>query len=130
MLSLLNYWGMRMATYSSMPAAVTIMTGLIAAVFAGLVPLDEIASLANAGTLTAFVAVAFAVMILRVRAPGLERPFTTPLVWFVAPATVVGCLYLFSSLQTQTMLFFLGANALGVVVYMLYGRTKSRLAGA
>jgi len=110
------------------PAAVTIMTGLIAAVFAGLVPLDEIASLANAGTLTAFVAVAFAVMVLRVRAPELTRPFTTPLVWVVAPATVVGCLYLFSSLQTKTMLFFLGANAIGVVVYLLYGRTRSRLA--
>jgi len=112
------------------PAAVTIMTGLIAAVFAGLVPLDEIASLANAGTLTAFVAVAFAVMVLRVRAPDLARPFTTPLVWLVAPATVAGCLYLFASLQTKTMLFFLGANAIGVVAYLLYGRTKSRLASA
>ncbi|HEY0648520.1 amino acid permease [Phenylobacterium sp.] len=112
------------------PTAVTIMTGLIAAVFAGLVPLDEIASLANAGTLAAFIAVAFAVMVLRVRAPDLPRPFTTPLVWLVAPATVVGCLYLFSSLQTQTMLFFLGANVIGVVVYLLYGRTRSRLAPA
>jgi APA family basic amino acid/polyamine antiporter len=112
------------------PTAVTIMTGVIAAVFAGLVPLDEIASLANAGTLTAFVAVAFAVMVLRVRSPELSRPFTTPLVWLVAPATIAGCAYLFASLQTQTMLFFLGANAIGVVVYLLYGRTKSRLAGA
>jgi APA family basic amino acid/polyamine antiporter len=109
---------------------VTIMTGVIAAVFAGLVPLDEIASLANAGTLTAFVAVAFAVMVLRVRSPELPRPFTTPLVWLVAPATIAGCAYLFASLQTQTMLFFLGANAIGAVVYLLYGRTKSRLAQA
>jgi len=112
------------------PTAVTIMTGLIAAVFAGLVPLDEIASLANAGTLTAFVAVAFAVMVLRIRAPQLPRPFTTPIVWVVAPATIAGCLYLFYSLQTQTMLFFLGANVIGVVVYLLYGRTRSRLAPA
>jgi APA family basic amino acid/polyamine antiporter len=112
------------------PTAVTVMTGVIAAVFAGVVPLDEIASLANAGTLAAFIAVAFAVMVLRVRAPDLPRPFTTPLVWLVAPATVLGCLYLFSSLQTQTMLFFLGANLVGVVVYLLYGRTRSRLAPA
>jgi basic amino acid/polyamine antiporter, APA family len=110
------------------PTAVTVMTGVIAAVFAGLVPLDEIASLANAGTLTAFIAVAIAVMVLRVRAPALARPFTTPVVWFVAPATVAGCLYLFSSLQTKTMLFFLGANVLGAIAYLLYGRTRSRLA--
>jgi basic amino acid/polyamine antiporter, APA family len=112
------------------PAAVTIMTGVIAAFFAGLVPLDEIASLANAGTLTAFIAVAFAVMVMRVRAPALVRPFTTPAVWLVAPATIAGCLYLFASLQTRTMLFFLGANVLGAVMYLLYGRTKSRLAAA
>ena len=110
------------------PTVVTIMTGVVAAIFAGLVPLDEIASLANAGTLAAFVAVACAVMILRVRSPELPRPFVTPVVWLVAPATIVGCLYLFSSLQTQTMLFFLGANAIGAVFYLLYGRTKSRMA--
>ena len=54
----------------------------------------------------------------------------TPLVWVVAPATILGCLYLFSSLQTQTMLFFLGANVVGAVFYLAYGRVKSRLAAA
>jgi len=112
------------------PTAVTIMTGVIAAVFAGLVPLADIASLANAGTLAAFIAVCCAVMVLRVRSPELPRPFVTPAVWLVAPATIAGCLYLFSSLQTKTMLFFLGANAVGAVVYLLYGRTKSQLAAA
>ena len=110
------------------PTAVTLMTGAIAALFAGLVPLDEIASLANAGTLAAFIAVAFAVMVLRRRSPDLPRPFVTPFVWIVAPLTIAGCAYLFSSLQTQTMLFFLGANVIGVVVYLLYGRSRSRLA--
>jgi APA family basic amino acid/polyamine antiporter len=110
------------------PAAVTVVTGLIAATFAGLVPLDEIASLANAGTLAAFIGVALSVMVLRRRAPGLSRPFVTPAVWVVAPLTIAGCVYLFTSLQTQTMVFFFAANALGVVFYMLYGRTRSRLA--
>jgi len=112
------------------PSAVTIATGVIAAAFAGLVPLDEIASLANAGTLSAFIAVCLAVMILRRRSPDLPRPFVTPAVWVVAPLTIVGCVWLFSSLQTKTMLFFLGANVLGAVFYLLYGRSKSRLAVA
>ena len=122
----------RLAAVNSrgVPAAVTILTGVIAAVIAGLAPLDEIASLANAGTLAAFIATAFAVMVLRVRSPELVRPFVTPAVWLIAPAAVVGCLYLFSSLQTKTMLFFLGWNALGVVAYLLYGRLKSRLVTA
>jgi APA family basic amino acid/polyamine antiporter len=42
----------------------------------------------------------------------------------------VGCLWLFASLQTKTILFFLAANAVGAVVYLLYGRVKSRLAEA
>ena len=117
-------------TRRGVPAAVTILTGVIAAVIAGLVPLDEIASLANAGTLAAFIATAFAVMVLRRRSPELPRPFVTPVVWLVAPATVAGCVYLFSSLQTKTMLFFLGWNAVGVVVYLLYGRMRSRMAVA
>jgi APA family basic amino acid/polyamine antiporter len=68
------------------------------------------------------------VMVLRRRAPELPRPFVTPLVWLIAPATIAGCLYLFSSLQTKTMLFFVGANLIGAVVYLLYGRRKSALA--
>jgi APA family basic amino acid/polyamine antiporter len=112
------------------PTKVTILTGVIAAVIAGVMPLSEIASLANAGTLAAFIATIFAVMVLRRVAPSLPRTFTTPLIWVIGPAGVLGCLYLFSSLQTKTMLFFVGANLIGAVVYLLYGRTKSRLAAA
>ena len=110
------------------PATVTVMTGVLAAIVAGVAPLDDIASAANAGTLAAFIATAVAVMVLRRRAPELPRPFRTPAVWIIAPLTILGCLWFFSSLRTVTMLIFLGANVLGVVAYLLYGRTKSRLA--
>jgi APA family basic amino acid/polyamine antiporter len=112
------------------PVAVTVLTGLIAAVIAGFLPLSEIASLANAGTLAAFIATASAVMALRRRAPELERPFVTPVVWLIAPAAVLGCLYLFTSLSAKTIAFFFAWNALGVVVYLLFGRVRSRLAVA
>jgi len=112
------------------PAVVTVLTGVIAAVIGGLVPLDEIASLANAGTLAAFIATAFAVMVLRLRSPELQRPFSTPLVWLIGPGAVLGCLYLFTSLSAKTIAFFFAWNAVGVVVYLLYSRTRSRLATA
>ncbi len=110
------------------PVAVTVLTGVIAAIIAGAMPLDEIAALANAGTLAAFIATACAVMALRRRAPHLERPFVTPLVWVIAPAAVAGCLYLFTSLSAKTIVFFFAWNAVGVVAYLLYGRSKSALA--
>jgi len=110
------------------PAAVTILTGVIAAVIAGVMPLSEIASLANAGTLAAFIATALAVMVLRRRAPELPRSFRTPLVWVVGPAGVLGCAYLFTSLSAKTILFFCVWNVVGVAAYMAYGRTRSCLA--
>ncbi|MBL8554114.1 MAG: amino acid permease [Phenylobacterium sp.] len=122
--------GLAAVNRRGVPAAVTVLTGVIAAIIAGLMPLDEIASLANAGTLAAFMATAVAVLVLRRRMPGLERPFVTPLVWLIAPATVAGCLWLFTSLQVKTIIFFFAWNAVGVVAYLLYGRTKSRLAAA
>jgi len=112
------------------PRAVTILTGLIAAVIAGAIPLSEIASLANAGTLAAFIATTVAVMVLRRVMPDLPRPFRTPAIWLVGPVGVLGCAYLFTSLSTKTMIFFAAWNAVGVVVFLLYGRTRSRLAAA
>jgi APA family basic amino acid/polyamine antiporter len=112
------------------PARVTVFTAVVAAVMAGLVPLKRLAEVANAGTLAAFIATALAMMLLRRARPELARPFRTPLWWAVGPLAVAGCLYLFSSLATFTQLFFVGANAIGLVVYLLYGRTRSALAAA
>ncbi|WP_436430584.1 amino acid permease, partial [Enterococcus faecium] len=67
------------------PARITAMTAVFVAIIAGLAPLDVIASLANAGTLCAFVAVAACVLVLRRREPDARRPFRTPLAWVVAP---------------------------------------------
>ena len=67
-------------------------------------------------------------MMLRRRLPDLKRTFKTPLIWLIGPAGILGCLYLFTSLSVKTIVFFFGWNAVGVLVYLLYGRTRSRLA--
>ena len=103
---------------------------MIAAAIAGAMPLSEISALANAGTLAAFIATTLAVMILRRVSPDLPRPFRTPLIWAVGPAGILGCLYLFTSLSAKTMVFFAVWNVFGVLVYLLYGRTRSGLAAA
>jgi APA family basic amino acid/polyamine antiporter len=112
------------------PVFVTVFTGLVAAAIGGAFPLGEIAALANAGTLAAFVATAACMMILRVRAPELERPFRTPLWWLVGTAAILGCIWLFTSLPLGTMVRFVIWNAIGVAVYLLWSRRHSRLAEA
>ncbi|RAK58246.1 amino acid permease [Phenylobacterium deserti] len=111
------------------PARVTLFTGVVASVIAGLLPLKLITELANAGTLAAFIATAIAMMILRKQRPELARPFRTPAWPVVGVLAVAGCLYLFWSLPNLTKVLFLAWNAVGLVVYLAYGRTKSLLAG-
>jgi len=109
------------------PIAMTLVTAIIVALLAGFLPLAEIAELANAGTLVAFIAVAVCVMALRIMEPSRPRVFRTPLVWLVCPLAVVGCIYLFFSLPAVTQLRFLKWNAAGLVVYFLYAVHNSRL---
>lgn len=112
------------------PIATTLFTAVLVATAAGLVPLGEIAALANAGTLTAFIAVALCLLVLRVREPQRVRAFRTPLAWVVGPIAIAGCLYLFWSLPKMTQSLFLLWNALGLCVYLVYGRHTSLLSKA
>jgi basic amino acid/polyamine antiporter, APA family len=109
------------------PVAMTIVTAIIVALIAGIFPLAQIAELANAGTLAAFVAVAGCVMALRVLDPTRPRVFRTPLVWLVGPLAVVGCIYLFWSLPEITRTRFYIWNAIGIAVYFLYAIHNSHL---
>ena len=110
------------------PVAITLFTAVLVAALAGVARLDEIAALANAGTLAAFTAVAVCLLVLRHRDPERPRVFRTPLAWVVGPVAILGCLYLFWSLPSRTQLWFLAWNVLGVVVYLVYSRRNSVLA--
>lgn len=110
------------------PVLMTLLTGALSAGLSGLLSLKDIAELANAGTLAAFIAVGLSVIILRVRDPGRPRMFSTPLWQVVAPGAILGCLYLFSSLPAKTQIYFLYAHLIGFGVYFLYGVRRSVLA--
>jgi len=109
------------------PARITVVTAVLVSILAALVPLDAIASLANAGTLCAFIAVAVCVLVSRRRDPQAKRPFRTPLAWIVAPLAILGCLYLFTSLQAITQKAFFLWNGVGLLVYFLYARRRAVL---
>jgi len=112
------------------PVLMTMLTGALSAVLSGLLSLKDIAELANAGTLAAFIAVGLGVIILRRREPNRPRVFSTPLWQLVAPGAILGCLYLFYSLPSKTQLYFLYAHLIGAAVYFLYGVRRSALARA
>jgi APA family basic amino acid/polyamine antiporter len=110
------------------PARVTLGTAILVAILAGVLPIGEIAALANAGTLIAFIAVGTCLIVMRRRAPDMYRPFRVPGGIAIGIATIAGCLYLFSSLPTRTQLWCLIWNTAGLLLYVVYGRRRSRLA--
>jgi len=110
------------------PHIITIATGVFVAVFSAAFPVEILADVSNTGTLVAFVAVAIGVMVLRVRDPNRRRPFRAPVVWVTAPLAAIGCAFLFFSLSTLTKELFVGWTSIGLVIYVLYGRTRSNVA--
>ena len=110
------------------PVAITVFTAIVTSALAGIARLDEIAALANAGTLIAFVAVAACMLVLRRRDPQRTRAFRAPLAWVIGPVAILGCAYLFTSLPTKTQLWCLSWNVFGLLVYLLYARRSSLLA--
>ncbi|MFC4290860.1 amino acid permease [Sphingorhabdus arenilitoris] len=109
------------------PYVVTAITGGVVAFAAALLPVGKLADVANAGTLYAFLMVAIAVLILRVKEPNRERSFRSPLIWVVAPATIAGCIFLYVNLPLDAMLVLPGWAAIGMLIYFLYGYKHSHV---
>lgn len=108
------------------PVLMTAVTGAIVIALAATLRLDELAKLANAGTLCAFTAVAICVLVMRQRDPGRRRMFAVPLPWLVAPICIIGCLYLFfAGLPTFTKWWFLVWNIAGFALYLAYGARRA-----
>ncbi|MGN6610612.1 MAG: amino acid permease [Angustibacter sp.] len=112
------------------PHWITAGTVALVAVLAGLVPLGTLANLVSIGTLFAFVVVSIAVPVLRRTRPKLERPFRTPLSPVLPIVSALACLYLMTNLSIETWVRFLVWMAIGLVVYLGYGRRNARLAGS
>ena len=117
--------GMAKVSKRGTPVRITLFTAVLVAVIAGAFPLAEIAALANAGTLAAFVAVAVCMLIMRRREPDAHRLFRTPAAPLVGGIAILGCLYLFISLPGTTQLYFLLWNLIGLAIYLLFGRRRA-----
>lgn len=111
------------------PHITTILTGAIAAVMSGLLPINILGELVSIGTLLAFVIVCASVLILRIKKPDLHRPFKTPWVPFVPIMGMAICLSQMVALPLDTWLRLIIWMAVGLAIYFLYGYRHSRLTG-
>jgi APA family basic amino acid/polyamine antiporter len=109
------------------PFVTTLATGAVVALFAGVIPLAELLSLVNIGTLSAFTIVCVGVLVLRVKAPHAPRPFRAPFVYATAILGASLCIYLMSGLSAVTWIRFVVWFAVGCGVYAIYGFRHSLL---
>jgi APA family basic amino acid/polyamine antiporter len=109
------------------PYVSTIITGLVAAVIAGTLPIGLLGELVSIGTLLAFVIVCGGIIVLRRKQPDLPRPFRTPLVPLVPILGILTCLGMMALLPIDTWIRLFVWLFLGLVIYFLYGRNHSVL---
>ena len=108
------------------PIRITIFTAIVVAVLAGLIPLAELAALANAGTLTAFIAVAVCMLVMRRRAP--EAAAQVPHALGLAGGDIrrySAASICSTACRVRTQIWFLGAHVVGLAIYFAYGMRRS-----
>lgn len=124
---LLPKWFTKLHPKYKTPYRPTLIIGLITAFVAGVTPINEVAELVNIGTLTAFILICSSIIVLRVKRPDLKRGFKTPLVPLIPIIGIGFSAYLIASLPGITFIRFIVWMAIGLVIYMLYGKKRSTL---
>ena len=100
---------------------------LFVGAFAAFVPGHVAGDLTSFGTLFAFVLVCIGIWILRVKSPNMERPFKAPFYPVVCTLGTLICTAMIFGLDNQTLLVAFGWMILGLIIYFVYSRGKSKL---
>jgi APA family basic amino acid/polyamine antiporter len=110
------------------PHRPTLVIGVLTALVAGFFPIREVAELVNIGTLSAFIVICLAVLVLRRTRPDIVRSFRAPFAPWTPLAGVGFSFWLLSKLPAVAWERFVVWMTIGLIIYFAYGRKRSPLA--
>ncbi len=119
--------GLAQTNANDKPVRITVIVAVLIAIAATAFPMSKLEEMVNVGTLFAFVLVSAGVLVLRRTRPDLKRGFSAPFVPVLPILSIAACLWLMLNLTALTWIRFVVWMALGVVIYVLYGRRHSVL---
>ncbi len=109
------------------PYISTIITGFVAMIIAGILPIRILGELVSIGTLLAFIIVCISVIVLRKSRPDIHRPFKTPWVPLVPILGASICFIQMAALPFDTWLRLIVWMAVGFCIYFFYGIKHSKV---
>jgi APA family basic amino acid/polyamine antiporter len=120
-------WATKIHPRFKTPWVTTLITGIVCAICAGVLPINVLGEMTSIGTLFAFVLVNIGVIILRFKRPDAPRKFKIPLgiVFPVFGVILNGLLVCTATVPSIIRLFVW--MAIGLAIYFLYGRRNSKL---
>jgi APA family basic amino acid/polyamine antiporter len=108
------------------PVEATALTAAIAAGLSAIFPISMLGQMVSIGVLSAFIAVAVAVLVWRRKYPQALRPFQTPCVPAVPIGAILVCGYMGAGLPAATWWRFGIWILLGLAIYGLHGARSGR----
>ena len=118
----------------AVPVVAVVVCASVAAVFMLFGDLSGVASVTDFAVYLVFLAVNATVVVLRIRQPGLERPFRVPFSVGRLPVTpilgFVTTLVMLSFLEVRAMVAGVAVVAAGYLFVLVYGRVRGRAAGS